>query len=203
MELIQPSSSTLLSILIGLGLSASCGFRIFVPPFIISLAAMGGHLELSESFAWLNTWPAVIALGSAVVLEVGAYYVPILDHFLDTVAGPAAVVAGSVVSASMFTDMSPLMTWSLALIAGGGIAGAIHVAMAFIRGGSTLVTGGLGNPLVATAELGGAVGTSVMALVMPGLALVIVLVVAGVGIRYWRLKANPSAQTSGEVLEHS
>lgn len=164
---------------------------------------MGGHLELSESFAWLNSWPAVIALGSAVVLEIGAYYVPFLDHFLDTVAGPAAVVAGSVVSASMFTDMSPLMTWSLALIAGGGIAGAIHVAMAFIRGGSTLVTGGLGNPLIATAELGGAVTTSVMALVMPGLALVVVLMVAGVGIRYWKLKASPARQASGEVLERS
>lgn len=203
MELIPPSSSSMLSILIGLGLSASCGFRIFVPPFIISLAAMGGHLELSENFAWLNTWPAVIALGSAVVLEVGAYYIPILDHFLDTVAGPAAVVAGSVVSASMFTEMSPLMTWSLALIAGGGIAGAIHVAMAFIRGGSTLMTGGMGNPLISTAELGGAVGTSVMALVMPGLALVVVLVVAGAGIRYWKLKSTPTTQASSEVLKHS
>ena len=196
MELIQTPSSALLSILIGLGLSASCGFRIFVPPFIISLAALSGHLELSESFAWMSTLPAVTALGAAVALEIGAYYLPVLDHFLDTVAAPAAVVAGTIVSASIFTELSPMMSWSLALIAGGGIAGAVHVAMAFIRGGSTMLTAGLGNPLVATAELGGAVGTSILSLVMPGLALVVVLTVAGVGVRQWRVKSR-SKETEG------
>ncbi|MDA7617890.1 MAG: DUF4126 domain-containing protein [Verrucomicrobiota bacterium] len=190
MELIQTPSSALLSLLIGLGLSASCGFRIFVPPFIMSLAALGGHLELSEGFAWMSTTPAVLALGTAVVLEIGAYYIPILDHFMDSITAPAAVVAGSIVSASMITDVSPLMKWSLALIAGGGIAGALHAAMAVIRGGSTLATGGLGNPLVATVELGGAVGTTLVALVMPAFALVIVLVVAGIGVRQWRTRSQ-------------
>ncbi|HAO65610.1 MAG TPA: DUF4126 domain-containing protein [Verrucomicrobiales bacterium] len=200
MELIQTPSSALLSILIGLGLSASCGFRIFVPPFIISLAALSGHLELSESFAWMSTLPAVTALGAAVALEIGAYYLPVLDHFLDTVAAPAAVVAGTIVSASIFTELSPMMSWSLALIAGGGIAGAVHVAMAFIRGGSTMLTAGLGNPLVATAELGGAVGTSILSLVMPGLALVVVLTVAGVGVRQWRVKSrSKETEVSSEL----
>ena len=124
------------------------------------------------------------------MMEIGAYYLPILDHFLDTVAAPAAVVAGTIVSASIFTELSPMMNWSLALIAGGGVAGAIHMAMAVIRGGSTLLTAGLGNPLVATAELGGAVGTSILSLIMPGLALLIILVVAGVGIRQWRLNSR-------------
>lgn len=200
MELIQTPSSALLSILIGLGLSASCGFRIFVPPFIISLAALSGHLELSESFAWMSTLPAVTALGAAVALEIGAYYLPVLDHFLDTVAAPAAVVAGTIVSASIFTELSPMMSWSLALIAGGGIAGAVHVAMAFIRGGSAMLTAGLGNPLVATAELGGAVGTSILSLVMPGLALVVVLTVAGVGVRQWRVKSrSKETEVSSEL----
>ena len=200
MELIQTPSSALLSILIGLGLSASCGFRIFVPPFIISMAALSGHLELSESFAWMSTLPAVTALGAAVALEIGAYYLPVLDHFLDTVAAPAAVVAGTIVSASIFTELSPMMSWSLALIAGGGIAGAVHVAMAFIRGGSTMLTAGLGNPLVATAELGGAVGTSILSLVMPGLALVVVLTVAGVGVRQWRVKSrSKETEVSSEL----
>ena len=201
MELIQTPSSTLLSLLIGLGLSASCGFRIFVPPFIISLAALSGHLELSDSFAWMSTLPAVIALGTAVAMEVGAYYLPLLDHFLDTVAAPAAVVAGTIVSASIFTELSPMMNWSLALIAGGGVAGAVHMAMAVIRGGSTLLTAGLGNPLVATAELGGAVGTSILSLVMPGLALVIVLIIAGAGVRQWRLNNRMAATNINADLD--
>ena len=200
MELIQTPSSALLSILIGLGLSASCGFRIFVPPFIISLAALSGHLELSDSFAWMSTLPAVTALGVAVALEIGAYYLPVLDHFLDTVAAPAAVVAGTIVRASIFTELSPMMSWSLALIAGGGIAGAVHVAMAVTRGGSTMLTAGLGNPLVATAELGGAVGISILSLIMPGLALVVVLTVAGIGARQWRLKSRSKAtEVSSEL----
>ena len=96
MEWIQPTSSTMLSLLIGLGLSASCGFRIFVPPFIISLAALGGHLELSENFAWMATLPAVLALGTAVALEVAAYYLPLVDNLLDTIAAPAAVVEAGI-----------------------------------------------------------------------------------------------------------
>ena len=148
----------------------------------------------------MSTLPAVTALGAAVALEIGAYYLPVLDHFLDTVAAPAAVVAGTIVSASIFTELSPMMSWSLALIAGGGIAGAVHVAMAFIRGGSTMLTAGLGNPLVATAELGGAVGTSILSLVMPGLALVVVLTVAGVGVRQWRVKSrSKETEVSSEL----
>ena len=148
----------------------------------------------------MSSLPAVLALGTAVVVEIGAYYLPIVDHFLDTVAAPAAVVAGTIASASIFTDMSPMMTWSLALIAGGGVAGAVHMAMAVIRGGSTMLTAGLGNPLVATAELGGAVGTSVLALVMPGLALVVLLIVAGIGVRQWRLNNRIAPEGVDEDL---
>ena len=89
MEWIQPTSSTMLSLLIGLGLSASCGFRIFVPPFIISLAALGGHLELSENFAWMATLPAVLALGTAVALEVAAYYLPLVDNLCLLYTSPS------------------------------------------------------------------------------------------------------------------
>jgi len=185
MQWIEPTSSTLISLLIGLGLSASCGFRVFVPPFIISLAALGGHLELSEPFAWMATLPAVMALGTALALEVAAYYLPLVDNLLDTVAAPAAIIAGSIVSASVFTDMSPVMKWSLALIAGGGVAGIVHASMALIRGGSTATTGGLGNPVIATAELGGAVGASLLSLLVPGLLLIAVLILAGAGTRIW------------------
>ena len=106
MEWIQPTSSTMLSLLIGLGLSASCGFRIFVPPFIISLAALGGHLELSENFAWMATLPAVLALGTAVALEVAAYYLPLVDNLLDTIAAPAAAASVASVGGSVRTSIA-------------------------------------------------------------------------------------------------
>jgi hypothetical protein len=133
----------------------------------------------------MATLPAVMALGTALALEVAAYYLPLVDNLLDTVAAPAAIIAGSIVSASVFTDMSPVMKWSLALIAGGGVAGIVHASMALIRGGSTATTGGLGNPVIATAELGGAVGASLLSLLVPGLLLIAVLILAGADIRIW------------------
>ena len=160
----------------------------------------GGHLELSENFAWMATLPAVLALGTAVALEVAAYYLPLVDNLLDTIAAPAAVVAGAIVSASVFTDMSPVMKWSLALIAGGGAAGIVHASMALLRGGSTATTGGLGNPLISTVELGGAVGASILSLLVPGLFLVAVLILAGAGVRIWMQRRARVLPASGHSV---
>ncbi|MFS8541738.1 MAG: DUF4126 domain-containing protein, partial [Tissierellales bacterium] len=112
----------LLSILMGIGLSAASGFRIFVPFLIISIASASGNLELSETFNWIGTTPALITFSIASVLEIGAYYIPWLDNLLDTIASPAAVIAGIILTASVVTDVSPLVKWVLAIIAGGGVA---------------------------------------------------------------------------------
>ena len=166
---------TLFSVLVGLGLSAACGFRVFVPLLIMSIAALSGHLSLAPGFAWIGTWPALIAFAVATGLEVAGYYVPWVDHFLDTVATPAAIVAGTVVTAAMISNMDPFLKWSLAAIAGGGLAGLVQGATVLTRGASTLTTGGLLNPLVATAELGGSAIAAIMALVAP----VVVLLTIG------------------------
>src|SRR5688500_4978162 len=103
---------TVLPICLGIGLSAACGFRVFAPLLALSVAAMGGHVEVAEGFAWIGTWPALVCFLTALVLEVVAYYVPWLDNLLDSLATPAAVIAGSVLTAAVITDMSPLMKWS-------------------------------------------------------------------------------------------
>ena len=110
----------IITVMMGVGLSAACGFRVFIPPLIIAIAAKAGHVNLGTEFAWMGSDIALVAFGVAAVLEVGAYYIPWLDHALDRVAAPAAVVAGTVVSASVFGVMSPVLKWSLAAIAGGG-----------------------------------------------------------------------------------
>lgn len=169
----------LLSICIGLGLSAACGFRVFVPLLVTSIAAHSGHLTLAQSFAWVGSTPAIAAFSIATALEIGGYYIPWVDNFLDTVATPAAIVAGSVVTASMVTDVSPLLQWSVGIIAGGGIAGAVQATTVLARGASTATTGGLGNPILATMELGGAVGTAALAVIAPIAALLAVFAVMG------------------------
>src|SRR5262245_31270558 len=135
----------ILSICLGIGLSAACGFRVFVPLLGLSVAGLAGHLELSSGFDWIGTWPTIACFLTASVLEVAAYYVPWIDNLLDSIATPAAVVAGTMMMAAVVTDMSPLMKWSLALIAGGGTAGVIQASTVALRGTSSTTTGGLTN----------------------------------------------------------
>lgn len=167
---------TALSILVGIGLSAACGFRIFVPLLVMSVASMTGHLPLSSGFSWIGTLPALVTFGTATVLEVGAYFIPWLDHALDTIASPAAVVAGTIATASVVTDMSPFLKWTLALIAGGGIAGIVQGSTVAVRAKSTALTAGLGNPIVALLELLGATGTALLAVLAPLVAVALILV---------------------------
>jgi hypothetical protein len=172
-------SETIISVCLGLGLSAACGFRVFVPLLVLSVAAHSGHLSLGEGFDWIGSNPALIAFAMATGLEVAGYYVPWVDHFLDTIATPAAVVAGTVVTASVVADMSPFLKWTLAVIAGGGAAGLVQAATVAGRGASTATTAGLANPMFATIELGGSLMTSIAALLAP-VALVALGIVAAV-----------------------
>lgn len=173
------TSESLLGIGIGLALAAAAGFRVFVPLLALSLAARGGWVELSPSFEWLGTTPASLALATAMVLEIGAYYVPFFDNLLDTIAAPVAVLAGIVASASLMTDLPPWMQYTIAIIGAGGTAGAVHASTSLLRLKSSATTGGLGNPILATLELAGSVVIAVLALLAPVIALagVVLLVV--------------------------
>src|SRR6185295_11734534 len=118
-----PVMETLLSVLIGLGLSAACGFRVFVPLLVASLAARSGHLHLWQGLDWIGSTPALIAFAVATGLEIAGYYIPWVDHLLDAVATPTAIVSGVVLTASALAPgMDPFLRWTVALIAGGGTA---------------------------------------------------------------------------------
>ncbi len=175
-----------LTILIGIGLAAACGFRVFVPFLVVSIASLTGHLTLSPGFEWIGTYPALAAFAVAAALEVTAYYIPWLDNLLDTMATPAAVVAGAVITASVITDLSPLLRWTLAVIAGGGTAAAVQAATVAVRGASSATTGGLGNPVVSTGELGGSAVVAVLAVALPIVAVILVAVICWLLVRLRR-----------------
>lgn len=175
----------LLSVCVGLGLSAACGFRVFVPLLVMSIAANAGHLHLASAFAWIGSPAALAAFSIATVLEVGAYYIPWLDHFLDTLATPCAVVAGTIVTASVVTGLSPFLKWTLAVMAGGGLAGGVQAATVLARGLSFAGTGGLANPLVATVELGGSLLASVAVVLAPIMAASLLLFVGAIVVYKW------------------
>ena len=170
------SGASLVSIALGLGLSAACGFRIFVPPLVIGAAARLGYLTLSPGFQWMDSTPALIAFGTATILELGAYSVPWLDNFLDFVATPAAVISGILASASVFVEMPPLVRWSLALICGGSVAGLVQGATVLLRLKSLALSGGLTNPLLSASEFAGSTLISIFAIALPVLCLVFLAV---------------------------
>ena len=161
---------TLLSIGIGLGLSAACGFRIFVPPLVMSIFALFGHLPLAPSFEWMGTYPALIAFAVATCVEIAAYYIPWVDNLLDTVSTPTAIAVGTLVTAALVPDTDPLLKWTTAVIAGGGSAGIIQALTGMTRLSSTALTGGIGNGLISTIESGSSIILSVLAIWVPVLA---------------------------------
>ena len=167
---------TIVSLGLGLGLAAACGFRVFVPLLILSLAARYGYVPLSAGWEWMATNGALIAFATATLIEVLAYYVPWLDHALDTIATPAAVVAGMVTSASVLGDLPPLLKWTAIVIGGGGAAALVQGSTVALRAGSGATTAGLANPAVATVELLGSTATALLAIVVPLLVLVVLAV---------------------------
>jgi hypothetical protein len=174
---------TLLGIAVGIGLSAACGFRVFVPLLIMNLASLGGQLHLSSGFAWIGSYYATVAFGTATIVEVLGYYISWLDHILDIVATPAAIIAGTITTASLVTDMSPFLKWTLALIAGGGIAGLVQGTTVALRAKSSVSTAGIGNPIVSTLELVGSIVTALLAILAPILCLALIAFVFNFVIR--------------------
>jgi len=169
------SIGSLIGVALGIGLAAATGFRIFIPLLLVGLAARFDVLPVGESFAWLESTPALFTLGTAAVLETIAYYVPGVDHALDVLAGPATLLAGIVASAAVMTEIPPAIMWPVAIIAGGGAAGLTKGSTALLRAKSGVATGGLANPVVSTVETFGATVLSILAIAVPLLCFVAVV----------------------------
>lgn len=172
----------ILSICLGIGLAASAGFRVFIPLLFASIAAYLDIIPLHESWQWTGSITAVIVLGVAAVVELLAYYIPYIDNLLDTISVPLAAIAGTAVMVSVMGDLNPVITWSLAVIAGGGTAAAISTTTPAVRASSTATTGGLGNPVVSTIEAGFSSVLSVLSIAFAPLAVIVVFFLL-IGIR--------------------
>ena len=188
------TSETILSILLGVGLAASVGFRVFLPLFALSLASYFGVWDLNGNWQWIGSLAAVITLGVATVVEIFAYFIPWIDNLLDSFAVPLAAIAGTAVMVSTVANLDPVVTWSLAIIAGGGTATAIKGASAASRLASTGTTGGLGNPIISMVETGTALVVTTASIFAPMLAAVLVIVILFVIFRIYR-KLRPRAKT--------
>lgn len=186
---------TFISVALGLALAACAGFRVFVPLLAGNVASLAGLYNFSSGFEWMGGWAAFAIFLTATIAEIAAYYIPVVDNALDTIATPLAVGAGTLLTTSFLgADMSPALKWGLGLIVGGGSAGVVQMGTNLLRFGSTTTTGGLGNAAVSTAENGLSVTFSILAIILPVviavIAAVFVFYVLGRLIKFFRRKKN-------------
>ncbi|AXY61826.1 DUF4126 domain-containing protein [Acinetobacter sp. WCHAc010052] len=191
---------TILGLCIGIGLSAACGFRVFVPLLVMSVASLIGWFEPMKGFEWLAMPSVCIGLAVATVCEIGAYYIPWVDNALDTVATPAAMMAGTLTTMAASTgEMSQFASWAAAIIVGGGTAGAVQLSTVAVRGVSTATTGGIANPVVSTGEWISALIVSLLSFVVPVLVVVVGIILMVIVIRWVRKKRQESSIQSSDV----
>lgn len=177
---------TILAIAMGVSLAACAGLRAFLPLLAVGVASRFQWLPIQESFQWIGSNEALVTLGVATVAEVLADKVPVLDHALDVIHSFARPVAGALVATSSFYTLPPTYALALGIILGAPLAGGLHFARAGTRVASTATTGGLGNPVLSTAE-DLAAGTGVLlAQVAPLLTLVLIAVALFFAFRWAR-----------------
>tara|TARA_B100001750_G_C15460345_1_gene573903 strand:- start:373 stop:960 length:588 start_codon:yes stop_codon:yes gene_type:complete len=165
----------------GISLAAASGFRVFLPPFLMSLAVKVNLIDIDlvgSQFEFFTSTPAIIILGIATVAEFAAYYTPWIDNILDTIATPAAVLAGIGVTAISLEGSEPIIQWAIAVIAGGGMSAIIQTATVATRGISSTFTLGVANPVVATSENIASVALTIIAILFPILAIVFAVLLA-------------------------
>ena len=168
---------------LGLGLAAASGFRVFIPPFLYGLVLRLDMVPISIPMTGISEWMAsdigLIILGVAMIVEILGYYIPWIDNLLDTIASPAAIIAGVMMMSSTLSDTHPALQWGASIIAGGGVSGTIQIGTVATRAVSTATTGGLGNPIVSTIEAGACILCTILAILLPIIALFLVIVLVG------------------------
>ncbi len=179
---------SIVSLCLGLGLAAACGLRVFVPLLVMAVGSRLGLVHLTPEFAILGSWGAIVALAAICFAEIAAYYVPWIDHAMDAVATPAAVLAGGLAAAAQMGIISPVHVTDVSALAGGvssswihpvigvgsavvggAVAGAVQTSTVAARSATTWTTAGVLNPIVSTLENIGALVLSVLAILVPAL----------------------------------
>lgn len=185
------------AVLIGIGLAASAGFRVFTPMLVTSIASKVGWVSLASNFDWVSSTPALIAFAVATVIEVLSLYIPVVDNFMKTIATPVAAIAGIILTASFVGDMDPLFSWGISIIGGGGIATISQLTTLAIRGASTVTTAGFGNIFVSIVEGFMAIVMSILSILLPFIVIFFVGVLLFVFIQLIRkIRARKNISTT-------
>lgn len=181
---IQLAVTVAFQLAMGVSLAACAGFRAFVPLLVVGLAGRFEVVPLADRFDWLASGPALLVLATAVVLEILADKVPVVDHFLDATATFVRPVAGAIALASPLTGVDPLVAMVIGIVLGSTVAGGVHLAKSQTRLASTAFTGASANPALSVTEDVFSIGGSVLAVVLPLVAFAVACLLL---LAIWRL----------------
>ncbi|MCP9763043.1 DUF4126 domain-containing protein [Lacihabitans soyangensis] len=183
-------------LMLGVALSAGSGFRVFIPLLVSNLAARFGLVSVSDDFGWMISNTATFVLIVASIVEIASYYIAFIDNLLDSIALPASVVAGTLLTTQFLKINDPTLQWGLGILAGGGVAGTIQAGTSLIRLGSTKFTGGIGNSFFSTFENILAVGISIVSIWIP-----LIMGVLAILLVFWMLKKLFSSKPKKPILQ--
>ncbi|HLR42946.1 MAG TPA: DUF4126 domain-containing protein [Pseudogracilibacillus sp.] len=163
---------TAMAILLGIGLSAAAGFRVFIPLLIVNILAKLSYVTLAENFDWLGSTSATIAVSLAVILELASSVIPVIDNIVKVLATPLAIGAGIILVASFMGGADPTFRWVISIVAGGGTATLTQIVSTTVRGTVNFVTAGAGGIVVTIFETLIAIIVTILSILMPILSLV-------------------------------
>ncbi|HOY67776.1 MAG TPA: 1-acylglycerol-3-phosphate O-acyltransferase [Candidatus Ozemobacteraceae bacterium] len=174
-------------VLAGICLSACTGFRAFLPPLLIGIVYrfFPGWLHIGQGLAFLAQTPVLIALLVAAAVEATADKIPVVDHALDAIELPVKMVLSALVTVTILPDGDLKSIFLLiALVLGQSATVSVHAGKTGLRAASTVTTGGTANPLISFVEgVIAGVGT-VLALVVPVLAVIATAWIVWRSVRY-------------------
>lgn len=176
----------MLNIFSAFGLSASAGLNAYLPLLIVAVSARLNAFTLNEPFDVMRSWWVIGVLSVLTLIEFFVDKIPAVDtvnDIINTVIRPAAGAVLFAASANIITDVSPVLSVILGLL----VAGGVHAAKTAFRPAVTATTAGMGNPVVSTIEDIIAAVTSLLAILIPWMVL-LVAVSGIVMVLRWRIR---------------
>lgn len=147
-------------------LTTTAGLRGVLSLALVAVAAHLGVIHAPGQFGWLNAAPVMWILVAVAALEVASDKIPFVDHAMHVVQIVVKPAAAAIIVGGTVHPQSQNMLVFL-MIVGALNALGVHAGVMSVRAASTATTGGLGNPLVSTAEDAVALGGGILAFVIP------------------------------------
>jgi hypothetical protein len=173
--------------LTGLGLAAPAGLNAWVPLLVLALSdRLTDKVNLTQPYDFLSSTGVIILLLVLLGIEIVVDKIPGFDRANDLIQSVFRPAAGAILLMATTNDRG-VINPVIAMVLGLAVAGAIHAVKTISRPAITLSTGGLGNPIVSMIEDGVAILASILAIVLPILAIFLFVLMAV--FVYWSYKA--------------